>query len=498
MRLEDDTNTRLSMRWPLCALPIALLCVLLVSSGVASDAWAQEASTPSRKSLDNRARSLCIEQPLSSVCQVVKVDALLVVGAVRTRREVITRELLFEEGAYASISQIEESIQRLRNLGIFREVTYELLSKKVPLPDGTMPAELSSKRPSRLLKITVDERWTLLPFGSFAQGGGLTSTSLGFFDVNLFGRYLEAGIQYSRLGQSDTFWKREGAANSFMLWFSQPRFLNTYTRVGFDVRRALRQRRIYDEETGEKEGGFTLQRDLAVLRLNREFLRWFRAGATVELIHDAFSSRFLDDETIALQLANFGDVPERARVYMLRWHASLGRVNSDDFYVDGWSVASSVGHSDELWMSTQTFTDIDFLASYYKRLPWRGNLAMRAHLGMTNTDLIQFYNYIGGLNRVRGYRDSRFRGRGAWSVNAEYRIAPVATRWVVLQGVGFVDVGATADRALAFDRVDALSVGGGIRLISPKIYGLIMRADYAFPLTPGESSRLSFGGGQFF
>ena len=190
--------------------------------------------------------------------------------------------------------------------------------------------------------------------------------------------------------------------------------------------------------------------------------------------------------------------PQSTRVYMLRWNAALGRVNSDDFYVDGWRVAGSVGHSDKLWLSTDTFSDLDLLASYYKRLPWRGNLAMRAHIGMTNTDLIQFYNYIGGLNRVRGYRDSRFRGRAAWSVNAEYRVAPLATRWVVLQGVGFVDVGAAGDRTIPFGEIDALSVGGGVRLISPKIYGLIMRADYAFPLTPGEPSRLSFGGGQFF
>lgn len=83
-------------------------------------------------------------------------------------------------------------------------------------------------------------------------------------------------------------------------------------------------------------------------------------------------------------------------------------------------------------------------------------------------------------------------------MNAEYRVAPIANRWFVLQGVGFVDAGGTDTRTISFDEVDALSVGGGVRLISPKIYGLIMRADYAVPLVGGATGGLSFGGGQFF
>lgn len=443
------------------------------------------------------AEDVCLAAPFAESCQVVKIDAILVTGLLRTKRHVVTRELLFDEGDYASLEQIQESMQRLRNLGIFRHADFELVSHKVPLPDGSMPRELNPKRPSRVLKIKVDERWTLLPFGSFVQGGGLTSGSAGLFDVNLFGRYLEAGFQYSRLGESDSFWRSGGAANSFMVWFVQNRFMDTYTRMGVDLRRALRQRRVYTE-AGDVEGGFTLERSLATLHVNREMLRWLRVGASLELAHDNFSSRFIDEESTLLQVQNFGGLPEDSRVYMLRWNMALGRLNSDDFYVDGWRVFGAVGHTNKVWGATQTFSDFDVTARYYKKLKWRGNLAMRAQLGMTNTDYIQYLNYMGGLNRVRGYRDSRFRGRTAWSVNAEYRVAPLATRWVVLQGVGFVDAGAVGERSVTIDRVDALSVGGGIRIISPKIYGLIMRADYAFPLTPGEPSRLSFGAGQFF
>ena len=133
---------------------------------------------------DKEAQRACLKAPFASSCRVVRVEAVLVEGTSRTRREVVTRELLFEEGQDVSIAQIEEGMQRLRNLALFRAVEYELVSQKVALPDGTLPPDLNPKRPSRVLTVRVDERWTLLPFGSFIQGGGLTRGAVGLFDLN--------------------------------------------------------------------------------------------------------------------------------------------------------------------------------------------------------------------------------------------------------------------------------------------------------------------------
>jgi outer membrane protein assembly factor BamA len=99
---------------------------------------------------------------------------------------------------------------------------------------------------------------------------------------------------------------------------------------------------------------------------------------------------------------------------------------------------------------------------------------------------------------VRGYRDSQFRGNSYWAVNAEYRVAPIASRWFALQMVGFVDSGATADSLNPFIELDAASVGGGVRIISPKIYGFVARFDYAYPIINGAGGALSFGAQQFF
>ena len=487
----------------------ALVCLTLWSMLYVSTAVAQEAPSgatvaedgvvvddASGELSDAELETLCLSQPLDSRCTTVRIEAIVIEGLGRTKRRVVTRELLFEEGDYASMAQVRESVQRLLNLGLFREVDWELVSRKIPTPDG-MPPELNPKRPSRVLIIRVDERWTLLPFFSFSQGGGLTSLVMGASDLNLTGRYLTLGFQYSRFGLSDQFFRLGGAANSYGVWFRQPRFLDTYTSAGLQLWSSIRLRSIYND-AGDREGGFTLQRRFAALQFQRELLPWFFVGSTLSLLDDQFSFEFLPDSIVDAQTTNFGGPPESLRSTILRGYMRFGRVNRDDFYYDGWSVNLSMAHADKVLGGDTRFSTMSTAVGYYKKLPLRSNLAFRALGAFTNAEEIQFQNYIGGLDRVRGYRDSRFRGPMAWSANLEYRVAPLARPWFTLQGVTFVDGGAAADSITGLGQFDALSVGGGVRVISPKIYSFVARLDYAYPLINGTGGNISFGAQQFF
>lgn len=482
-------------------LLILLLCLPLTATAQerGQDALKSLLSRPTEEKGDDISvdePDSCIEEPLGDGCRVVRIDAIIVEGLGRTQRYVVTRELLFEEGDYASMSQIKESMTRLLNLGLFREVDWQLISKKAELVDG-QPPEQNPRRPARVLMIHVDERWTLLPFFTLLQGGGLTQFATGGSDINLFGRYLTAGVQYDRLGINETFLQRGGAANSFVVWFRDPRFLNTRTSAGIDLWSITRLRSIYEPD-GTLEGGFSLVRRVAILRFQREFQRWLYGGINLEWIDDDFSYDFIADETRETQIANFGGLPEGGRAITLRSNMRFGRVNRDDFYYDGWSFTQWFGHTDKLWGSDFRFSQMESILLGYKRIPFRGNLAARLRLGFTNTEQIQYLYYMGGLNRVRGYRDSQFRGNSYWAVNAEYRVAPIASRWFALQLVGFVDAGATSDRLNPFLELDATSVGGGVRIISPKIYGFVARFDYAYPIMNGAGGALSFGAQQFF
>lgn len=444
-----------------------------------------------------------IEEPASCLdelgpkCHVVRIDAILIEGLARTRRYVVTRELLFGQGDYASLSQIEESITRLLNLGIFRDVTWDLVSQKTELADG-LPAEQNPKRPARILKIRVDERWTLLPFFTLLQGGGLTRFATGGSDINLFGRYLTTGFQYDRLGRNETFLEAGGAANSFLVWFSNPRLGGTRYFGGIDLWRTFRLRSLYTP-AGELQGGFSLERRMVVLRVRRELLRWLSAGMNVEFIDDSFTSKYIAQATRDAQQENFGGNPQGGRAIIARGNMRFGRVNQRNIYYDGWSLTQTLGHSDRLWGADYRFTQLETTLVGYKKALWRSNFAGRLRLGMTNSDQIQHTYYMGGLNSVRGYRDSQFRGSSYWAVNAEYRIAPIMSRWFVLQFVWFMDAGATADTLTPFYEVEAAALGAGARIILPKIYGFIGRLDWAYPLINGPGSgALSFGAQQFF
>jgi outer membrane protein assembly factor BamA len=159
-----------------------------------------------------------------------------------------------------------------------------------------------------------------------------------------------------------------------------------------------------------------------------------------------------------------------------------------------------MSHSDPLWGATYRFTQLGVETLWYKSIPGRGNIAARLGVDVGNADQIQHQYYMGGLSEVRGYADSRFRGQNAWVGNLEYRVAPYVSNWFVLQTLGFVDGGGVADTPTDLPRtLSAASAGLGIRLISPKIYRLVMRFDYAFPLINDDgTSGFSFGAQQFF
>ncbi len=438
----------------------------------------------------------CLDDVSFEGCVTVRIDAVQIEGMFRTHRSVVLRELLFSEGGVASMRQIEESMTRLRNLGLFRAVSYDLMTQLVASPDGDVPL-LNPDAPGRVLVITVDERWTLMPGFSFSQGGDLSSLRASIYDVNAFGRYIELGVQYGRIGRNETFLQLDGAANSFVLWARDPRFLDSFWRVGVDLWSYTRLRAYYAPD-GAVEGGFLLQRLIAVLRAEREFSRWLRVGGTLELMSDSFTLDLLSDAVAQAQVNNFGAAPESNRAVIARGVVRLGRVNRDDFYYDGWDFSAFLGHSDPLIGATLRFTQLEAIGRAYKRIPWNGNLAFRARVATTNATAIQHIYYLGGLDRVRGYRDSSFRGQQYWSLNAEYRVAPFANPWVVVQPIVFADAGSAGDGAGTFARVDAASVGGGVRLILPRVYGFVARFDYAFPLVNVGGAGFSFGAQQFF
>lgn len=397
------------------------------------------------------------------------IQELVVVGLVRTHQDVVTDELTFSVPGEATDAQIEESIQRLRNLGIFRTADHTL----EPHPKG------------QKLVITVDEKWTLLPIFSLQSGGELSSFLIGAFDVNLLGRYLEIGGRYQRLGDT----------NSFVTWFYDPRFLDERQFAGVDFWWSNRIRTLYNA-SGEVDGGYLRLRRLARVFYSKEVSRDFQFGGGLTLQHDLFSYDLITDETRALQQAN--GLPRDTYATFLTGNLRLGRYDMDNYLVQGVRFTQSVSVTAPILGSSFSAVESASLVTAFQRFPYKQNIGGRLGLAMTSAEDIEQQFFVGGFDTVRGYLDSRFRGPFVWYGNAEYRVTSLDFPWLVLQHTAFVDATGVSDRLRTVGRLNGASTGLGLRIMVPKIYSLVARIDYAVPLVGIHTSGLSFGAQQFF
>lgn len=411
-----------------------------------------------------------------------RVDAIVIEGLLRTRRSVIEQELLFGEGDRINQAQLDESVQRLRNTGLFRAVSVDVVDTTVAAVGGVN----SHVESGRLLRVRVDERWTLLPNFRFGRGGNDVELMVGLQDANLFGSYLQLGGSFHRLA----------GVNSYSLWFRDPRFLARRQALFVEGSLGNRVDAVYDLE-GNLTGGYSLSRRYFGSSLEREWRRWLKTGAYLSFSDDTFSYSRIGATRRAAQEAR-GGLPEAMQTLTLGVSTSFGRLDRDSYLRDGTLLTLRFNQSFHFGGEQDRSHRLEASLLKFWTLPWSSNVGVRAILGFSDVEAEHLQFSAGGLSGLRGTVNMRYRGQNYWLLNAEYRIPSLDHRWLVLQHVAFVDaVGVTPypDQILG---ATALTTGIGARLLSPKIYGLIVRVDYAFPVAGADGPGLSFGAGQVF
>jgi outer membrane protein assembly factor BamA len=381
---------------------------------------------------------------------------------------------------------IEEGVQPLRNLGIFREVTFTLAEGAgAETPDESDAESCAKQAPTVRLAIKIDEKWTTLPLFSFSRGGGTYRLILGAYDVNFLGRYISVGAQYERLGDT----------NSFFAWASQPRLFDRRVLAGVSAGTRNQVYYLYEPD-GSIGGGFLLHRFSAEATIQKEWLWWLRTGLTLHFDVDDFSLELLSDEARRKQLAR--GVPESTHTLLAGVGALFGRLDRHNFLVDGALLSVAVEHANENLGSSHNYSALLLGTTYFQTLPWRSTLGVRAATGFASTRSVHRRFYLGGLDAIRGFPKDRFSGENYWLSTVEFRIPSVDTRWFVLQHIFFVDAAGVSDNVSDLARLSGASAGVGLRIMVPKIQDFVIRVDYAFPLYGDAANPLSLGGGQFF
>ena len=401
-------------------------------------------------------------------------------GLWRTHASVLDEELVFERGETVSLAEIKKSVQRIRNTSLFRKVTYKI-------------EEID--RGSRLV-VEVDERWTLLPMFQLSQGGGTRRIIAGFSDINMFGRYLELGAQYQRLGET----------NSFYGWVRKPQFLGYRLAVGA-LGGTQNSSLFFFDDQAAANNGFSLTRNLAEVFVDKEWTWWLYSQLTLRYGRESFSLQYIGDDDVEDRQRDVG-LPEKQEILTPSLSLQLGRIDEHNYRFDGKSISASWTGATDAVVSDKGFQTVQSTVSYYELLPWKGNLATQFGAGYTTADSPHRLFFLGGLDSVRGFQYNQFAGDSYWLFNAEYRIASIDNPYVVLQHTAFVDaggIGALPEEARApglssnnFWGLKAASTGVGVRLIVPKVRTFIVRFDYALPLHGAAVRPTSFGAGQFF
>lgn len=471
--------------WALCVW-VCLVCGAAVAVAqdqdangtapkVTSDTGTPDASKTKEGEGDAKdaAPGIPMEDALGMVVSDIRVS-----GLGRTEESVILRELLIKVGEPITEDAYTESVQRLWNLPMFRKVEDKITRDAMG---------------NAVVSFHFEEKWTILPIARFGGGGASLFFILGLYDINFLGRYLEVGSQYENLN----------GQHSGVVWFRDPRFLNQRLRLGLEFWWTNRIRWLYTPE-GVQEGAYVRQRIRPRFFLDKEVSRMFGAiqlGVGAEYNQDVFTEQGLSDEDRAINANEDYVLPPGGRSVIGELRAVVGRLNYEDFLVDGTQVTAIAQRSFETFGADFAFTNLTLEALNYWRLPLRANLASRVTLGWTDSDAIQYQFFAGGLDITRGFLDGQFRGSTFWQSNLEYRIPSLDSSWVVLQHAVFVDVSANAPNlAGAFDERGnpVASLGGGIRLFSPRIARATLRLDYAAAFGTRFVHGVSFSASQFF
>lgn len=394
-------------------------------------------------------------------------------GNEKTDLDVILTEIQDLRTSELSKELVVEVKRRLWNLRIFSQVDTEIKNGE--------------------LVIAVAPRWTLIPIAKASSGGGSSFYTVGVYDINTAGQYIEAGAQYESLNN-----KPAG-----VLWSRKPHFLGDRNlKSGVDLWTINRVRNFYGLD-GEDDGAYTLRRQKLALFLEKKMSEdFYLLGINFEYHQDDISDFGLSSEQEEENFNNSFSPDEESINKWLGVYFTAGRLDYENYLqkgkqlrLDAKLIFSSINGEDK------ALTDLTLKYNHYWLFENHNNLAWQFLISGTNSEQLQYQKYIGGLSEVRGYRDGQFFNQSYWQSNLEHRFDLIERNWLVLQGAVFSDM-AKEGRTLQ-DIGDSkspilLSSGVGVRFISPKIFRFVGRLDYAQTHTRFVDQSLSFGIQQFF
>ena len=394
----------------------------------------------------------------------------------RTQPLVVHRELLVHAGQPLDLDQLDESVQRLNNLGLFRLVEARLVA---------------AGRDGVRVVLRFDQKWTLLPIFAAGRGGGVLHMTVGAQETHLLARYLETGLYYQYFNGS----------HSGTVWLADPRLLHKRILGRLSLGVGNRVRTLYDD-SGEAEGFWSRRRLFLTGDLQVDIRpRWLRVGGGLIAGLDRYDESTLTDTQRQVNDDKAVSLPPGRRDVLARLHLRLGRIDTTDYFQHGEALVVTADLAPSWLGSERPFARGTLAGFAYLRLGRTGNLGGRFVLGAISDAVPERMFYVGGLGWQRGFAEGRYRGLRLWNANLEARVSSLHHRIISLQHVFFCDLGAVGDNwgeLIEVSRRPPLAIGTGVRLVLPLIARFLARLDVAMAFGERRQWRVSFGSQQFF
>jgi outer membrane protein insertion porin family len=397
------------------------------------------------------------------------VEELRVVGNSKTRTSVVLKNLRTKPGAVLNRRRFQRDLERLKNLGYFRQVEPEF--------------ERGSEKGKVILVLDVEEEKTgLATIGVGYAGGGSSGIRSGitgavsYSDRNLFGQGKNVSVS----------WQRGAQISAIALSYFDPAINGNQDSIGVSLFKnevdGLRQPitvdggqqfAFYDDNRtgGSFTYGHPLSDDLRVFGTLRH--------ETIEILQDS-NSPFTP---VGLGTGSLNSVGFSA-LYDTR----------DDIFNPHVGTFANGSINKAGFGGDFNFEKYTLEGRYYLPLGENHTIAMRAWGGMVTGDapITEFF-YAGGPDTLRGYQQNQFFGTRFLVANIEYRFPIGNIKF--LRGAVFADAGnAWTPGDINEDKI-FLDAGLGLRITFPALGLGVIRLDYAF----GEDGgRTQIGIGQSF
>ncbi|MBI9063663.1 MAG: hypothetical protein JEZ14_16900 [Marinilabiliaceae bacterium] len=379
------------------------------------------------------------------------VDSIIIEKNWRTKDKIILRELEFGVGDQPTNETIEQSIQKIWNIGNFAEVSY----RQDTLNDGR-----------RLFKITARDALTIVPILSYSGNKNDYNLSLGVSDNNFLGRNIGLNLVGSTgtNGVSYNFGiklPRQLLYKNMTLSVNSSMGHNTYTR--YANREAVSHVAIRQKSFGLHVGNPN----------HTDFSYTFSPDLDVSLFNHQTDTSLVDASLPFSQEYN-------VTYLSIGMSESVGIINQKRHQKDGYSFHLSTGFNIGLNGESPYYQTISGGGQYHKLFNRVVQLSSSFSTGYTTANTTSLKHHLGS-GQVKGILFGEISGKSYYSAALGGYFTYLNSKWLaVVHSIYFNAGNGTEKYPDLFTTHPLMAVGTGAELRVPMVPWLSIRFHFTY------------------